>query len=914
MTFWGVVCWSRRRIVKSSLATYDWTPPAVQMLPLDRVALQRTSGVLARYGIKHTTAEAIAKNDLRKWDLDEIDKTLKKINVPWRGYCYFRQPFFKPAEETFDFRQWWPSVWIASQDSRWVSPPREMMHRSVKEQTALCVNAKGEWTLRTGGYVALSHVWIEGLQRDNDHNGLSGEKFRAIFALLEDRKIKVEWVWTDVLAIPGGNPAKVSSADEMLTIDIINTLPHIYSRAEAVIIIDALVLQLHSESLTDIAIALICGQWTTRVWTFQEIKLAQRALVVTATGAYRYSDIVRHLETLADAQPEIYRSMYLRLAILEKNEERGLSIPDMVMACRIRGSGTDIDYARAFFPVLGLKWEYGMTREEGMQIIYRSQKRHATRIACYYGAPRMKINPAWAPSYFHGLEGIVTEPLAWDYRGIRGDWYTIKVVKVLKKFPHSRRTAFNLQLDCAGDQTMQCALAPNEDPDVIHNLEEAITRGQTHMISQVPSHDVVSGEWARTALLVEKENVNEYDGFEAAVYCAAIVTSRNCHAERRQPVLLRHGTPSRHGGLRNRLIYFWHSQKEESLPATLQRQEGESELHAAVRTGKLSAVSELVQGGSSIEDFDSRGWTPLHTAAARGETEILEFLLASNPNIEIKGEQHNEDTPLAFAARNRQAGTIRVLLSHGANVHARDKYEDTPIMIAAYERDSETVKELIIGGANPNDEAPNGRTPLLLASGGAGDVSHRLPTIRALIEGGAKAKPDGGSGRSPLTKIAIFGSAEEMAYMLEHGFQVDEPESGDLTPLCHAIRSKNVDCVKVLLDAGADCKVQTSGNWTPAHYAAAQPNWQIMQMLLQKGVDMKAQTEPEGWTPLHIAVKEQKTMTLPKMLLEAGADLEAQDKAGKSAIQYLAMNKDLLPIMSQFPEAARKLKNRNITS
>ncbi|KAL8917111.1 MAG: hypothetical protein Q9208_008150 [Pyrenodesmia sp. 3 TL-2023] len=506
--------------------------------------------VLARHGINEATAEDVAKNDLRNWELWEVERFVKKVNVPYRGYCYFQSPFHKTPREGLDFRRWWPSLFAAGNDSRWISPPRELMHRSAQEQAALCVNAQGKWSLRTSGYIALSHVWIEGLQRDNEHNGLLGEKFRAIFVLLKHRHIEAEWIWTDVLVIPGGDPAKASSADEMLTTDIINTLPLIYSRADAVIIVDALLLQLHSDDLTDIAMALVCGRWTTRVWTFQEIRLAEHALVLTATGYHVYSDIVSHIKNLADLQPDRHRRMWVRLATLEKDEERGLSIPDIVMACGTRRSGTDVDYARAFFPVLGLKWESGMTREEGMQMIYLSQKRHAPRIACFYGAPRMQINLAWAPSYLHGLEGMVTDCLGWDDRGIRGDWYMVRVAKVLQKFPRSRRTVFDFELECSGDRTMQCALAPNEDLDVIRAMETIIERGQTYVITLVPSEDVINAEWARQALIVERNEVEDRDGFQAAVYCAATILSRNRHHEAKTSALLRHGHPMQDGGLR----------------------------------------------------------------------------------------------------------------------------------------------------------------------------------------------------------------------------------------------------------------------------------------------------------------------------------------------------------------------------
>lgn len=97
------------------------------------------------------------------------------------------------------------------------------------------------------------------------------------------------------------------------------------------------------------------------------------------------------------------------------------------------------------------------------------------------------------------------------------------------------------------------------------------------------------------------------------------------------------------------------------------------------------------------------------------------MLIGVQCNIEIKGNQQNEDAPLALAARNGQAHVIRVLLSHGAYAHARDKYDYTPIMTAASGRHWEAVTGLVSSGANPNDETKPGKTALLFGSGGVGD-------------------------------------------------------------------------------------------------------------------------------------------------------------------------------------------------
>lgn len=62
-----------------------------------------------------------------------------------------------------------------------------------------------------------------------------------------------------------------------------------------------------------------------------------------------------------------------------------------------------------------------MTLEQGMWKIYDSYKLHATRVACFYGAPRTRIEPRWALSYFHYLESYYSEPMEWQDWGVRAE-------------------------------------------------------------------------------------------------------------------------------------------------------------------------------------------------------------------------------------------------------------------------------------------------------------------------------------------------------------------------------------------------------------------------------------------------------------------------------------------------------------
>lgn len=412
---------------------------------------------------------------------------------------------------------------------------------------------------------------MEGLHRDTTHQGLSSSKVEAIFALLQLRDLRAEWVWTDVPVIPdGGTPE-----NERLTTDIINTMPQVYSRADAVILVDTMVLQLHARNHVGVAVALACGKWATSVWTFQEIKLASRAQILTATSSLDYGSVVATIETLQEQDHSKYHYLWLRLGSMMKDEARGLSTPDLIINCGIRKSGMDIDYARAFFPVLDLKWEAGMTREQGMQRIYTSYRRHSSRIVCFYGAPRLSIMPAWAPLTFNNLEGYVTRPMEWEDRGIRGEWYAVRIQKTVKTFYSAARFVFEVTLDCPGDSSLQCVCAPNESKEVIQASQAAIERERSYILTAESSSDMLDREWARLGIFVERAEVNEEDGFEAAVYCAVVIHSRSQPGESKDTILLRHWSPMVEDDLYNQVKYILYTQSMDSQLSTSPQHEGQ---------------------------------------------------------------------------------------------------------------------------------------------------------------------------------------------------------------------------------------------------------------------------------------------------------------------------------------------------
>ena len=889
-----------------------------------------TFELLTRYGVEDDIATWESKNAFYHWELSELEAIFQRIQRPspsfsylgsspvelakWQKECENRatRRGYKSGSDSIYFEGWWSSIW--SKRKEWLSPPRELMQQAAREKKALCVNKAMQWDLRSGGYAALSHVWIEGLQREETKGGLSVEKLQRVFILLEKAKIDIEWIWTDVLVIPGGGGLTSSLEDEMLTTDIINTMELVYKRAEMVVIIDAMVLQLYAQSLEDIAVVLLLGRWHSRMWTFQESSLANKAVIITATRICTLQDLVSFAATAEASNYNKYHKIWLKLATMSK-PDRGISIPDLTTICSTRKAGVEIDYARALFGVLGLKWEYGMTKEQGLQRILNSQKDHATRILFSAGAPRLKVRPAWAPSSLAQLSGVTTEPCDWESRGIRGRWFFYKIRSLERTFSNRGRTVFDFDVAEGPDHHMQCITEGHEHMEVVEDFKKIITAGHACVISPRSLDDRPGKQFGTTVLLAAQAQTSAYEGIEVTVYSAVTKNSLTTHNASEVSMLIRHDGPNPDGQLISAIQHMWDSQKESSRPQGTPLQEGESPLHAAVRSGNLALVQNFLQKGEPILAYDSRGWAPIHVAAVRGESAIFAQLLSAGAAVNTPtSSNNNKETPIHLVAEQGPVAILSVLLNHGADVRARNAIGNTPLMISAMESRADMVAALLANGSDPNS-GTDIETALLLACRRG---SHSA--ITALIEAGADVNKSNKWGVAPLHEAAEWGSVTDVRYLLAYDANPRARAYGINTPLYYALRTSdnplpkvsNVEIVRALLETDVPRDDVFANGWTPIHLAVRSGNWEILQILLDDQtasgrVNIDGRLTDYGWTPLHLAVNNGERIMV-KMLLACGADARALDNDGKS-VEELAREKGNGAIL-QILEENLKMRNR----
>lgn len=128
---------------------------------------------------------------------------------------------------------------------------------------------------------------------------------------------------------------------------------------------------------------------------------------------------------------------------------------------------------------------------------------------------------------------------------------------------------------------------------------------------------------------------------------------------------------------------------------------------------------------------------------------------------------------------------------------------DTPLGRAAASGDVETIRRMLAEGSRAGEPDGHGLTPLAWAArSGQGEA------IDALVDAGASAdQPDQRHGWRPLLHAIHKGQEEAARRLIARGAAAERLPSDPVAPIIMAAGSGNTAIVRLLLDAGADPRV-----------------------------------------------------------------------------------------------------------
>lgn len=105
------------------------------------------------------------------------------------------------------------------------------------------------------------------------------------------------------------------------------------------------------------------------------------------------------------------------------------------------------------------------------------------------------------------------------------------------------------------------------------------------------------------------------------------------------------------------------------------------------------------------EEATFTDFTPLHAAALKGNTTLVELLIARGADINAtctstsRNYIYKKGTALHIAVREGHTDVVKTLLKHGADVNARVNDEITPLLLARDSKNAHIIRLLEENGA-----------------------------------------------------------------------------------------------------------------------------------------------------------------------------------------------------------------------
>jgi uncharacterized protein len=236
---------------------------------------------------------------------------------------------------------------------------------------------------------------------------------------------------------------------------------------------------------------------------------------------------------------------------------------------------------------------------------------------------------------------------------------------------------------------------------------------------------------------------------------------------------------------------------------------------------------------------------------------------------------------VADAVMRRDAVRVRALLQQKANVNTPQVDGTTALHWAVRLDDTDMADTLIRAGANVSAANREGVRPLQLAA-----MNGNAGMLDRLMKAGADPNaPLTQFGDTALMMAARTGKTDALAVLLEGGARVNETEKwGGTTALMWAVSEGHPAAVKLLIERGADVKARSN------FVAAANGRGFEGRTPTTDNNGRKVEEFASGWlTPLMLAAREG-DLESARLLLAAGADVNAVAGDGKNALSLAIFN------------------------
>lgn len=263
--------------------------------------------------------------------------------------------------------------------------------------------------------------------------------------------------------------------------------------------------------------------------------------------------------------------------------------------------------------------------------------------------------------------------------------------------------------------------------------------------------------------------------------------------------------------------------------------------------GRASAGSVEKLTPAELNHRDRWSRTPFLLAVTAGNLPIAQALLSSGSDLHARG--HCGTTALHIAASHNYCDIIEWLLAGGAQLDVRNEFGGSPLHDAVTAESLEAAALFLREGA---DLWGSHEVSLLIH-----EVSYygAFSMLKLLLGAGAKVNSVSDCGSWPLRDACEAANADAVSFLLREGADPNLTSTGE-TALFAAVSSDSIECVRMLLEAGADVNAQDVDGWTCLFCLRSE---RVADLLLNHGASPGISDQcgklPEDWERIPLAIR-----------------------------------------------------------